>query len=415
MPTPNEHALLSASSAERWLHCTAAPRYEEQFPENTSDYAEEGKLAHAVCELYARKKFSPMSTRKFNTELKKLKEAPIFQEEMLTTAEAYVQYLTEKAMTYEHMPYVALEVRVDFSEYVKDGFGTCDCVMIGGDTLHITDYKHGKGVSVSSTNNPQMRLYALGALHQYMPIYGDTIKHVTMGICQPRLYTEVQEDRMTVDELLAWGEEIKPISQIAFSGLGTFVPGDWCRFCRGRVKCRKRAEQYTALEDFKDCVIEGKMTANDAHLITSAIMDENTPVSKLPKILTDADIGDLLVRGAALKTWLKDLEDYATETLLRGGSIPGWKIVAGKSNRAFRDNEKALRIILEAGYEKDKLYEPKSLAELEKVIGKKPFAELLGEEIYKPIGKPTLAAVNDPRPVYNSAAADFKEVSNNGN
>jgi len=410
MPTPNEHALLSASSAERWLHCTAAPRYEEQFPESTSDYAEEGRLAHSVCELYARKKFSPMSTRKFNSELKKLQESPIFQDEMLTTAEAYVQYLTEKAMTYEHAPYVAQEVRVDFSDYVKEGFGTCDCIMIGGDTLHITDYKHGKGVPVSSTGNPQMRLYALGALHQYMPIYGDTIKRVSMGICQPRLYSEVQEDSMTVDELLAWGEEVKPISEIAFSGLGAFVPGDYCRFCRGRSKCRKRAEQYTALEDFKDCFIEGKMAGEVGEYKESCERAEHLGTDA-PGVLTDADIGDLLIRGAALKSWLKDLEDYATETLLHGGVIPGWKIVAGKSNRAFHDDEKALQTIIAAGYEKDKLYEPKSLAELEKVVGKKPFAELLGEQIYKPTGKPTLAVMADPRPVYNSAAADFKEVA----
>lgn len=407
MPTPNEHALLSASSAERWLHCTAAPRYEEQFPESSSDYAEEGRLAHSICELYARKKFAPMSTRKFNSDLKKLQENPFYQEEMLTTADAYVQYLTEKAMTYERTPYVAQEVRVDFSDYVREGFGTCDCIMIGGDTLHITDYKHGKGVPVSSTGNPQMRLYALGALHQYMPIYGDAIKRVSMGICQPRLHAEVQEDSLTVEELLAWGEEIKPVSEIAFSGLGSFVPGDYCRFCRGRAKCCKRAEQYTALEDFKDCVIEGKLPLHE-----QATNDQLRDCGEvIPGVLTDADIGDLLKRGAALKTWLKDLEDYATETLLQGGVIPGWKIVAGKSNRAFRDDEEALQIMLKAGYEKEKLYEPKSLAELEKVIGKKPFAELLGEQIYKPAGKPTLAVVADPRPVYNSAVADFKEVT----
>lgn len=407
MPTPNEHALLSASSAERWLHCTAAPRYEEQFPESTSDYAEEGRLAHSVCELYARKKFSPMSTRKFNSELKKLQESPIFQDEMLTTAEAYVQYLTEKAMTYEHAPYVAQEVRVDFSDYVKEGFGTCDCIMIGGDTLHITDYKHGKGVPVSSTGNPQMRLYALGALHQYMPIYGDTIKRVSMGICQPRLYSEVQEDSMTVDELLAWGEEVKPISEIAFSGLGAFVPGDYCRFCRGRTKCAKRAEQFTALEDFKDCMIEGKLPLHE-QADNEQIRDCGGSV---PNILTDAQIGDLLVRGAALSNWLKDLKEYATETLLHGGTIPGWKLVAGKSNRAFRDGEKALEIIIGAGYEKDKLYEPKSLAELEKVIGKKSFAELLSEQIFKPTGAPTLAVESDKRDPYNSAEADFKSVT----
>ena len=160
MPTPRQHALLSASSAHRWLACTAAPHFEESFPDGTSSYAEEGTLAHAICELYARKKFTVLSTRKFNSELKKLQARPLYSDEMLRTAEAYVEYLTEKAMQYATPPHVAMEVKVDLTAYVPDGFGTCDCIMIGGDTLHITDYKHGKGVPVSAENNPQMRLYS---------------------------------------------------------------------------------------------------------------------------------------------------------------------------------------------------------------------------------------------------------------
>ena len=170
MPTPRQHALLSASSAHRWLACTAAPHFEENFPDGTSSYAEEGTLAHAICELYARKKFTVLSTRKFNSELKKLQARPLYSDEMLRTAEAYVDYLTEKAMQYATPPHVAMEVKVDLTAYVPDGFGTCDCIMIGGDTLHITDYKHGKGVPVSAENNPQMRLYALGALKLYGPM-----------------------------------------------------------------------------------------------------------------------------------------------------------------------------------------------------------------------------------------------------
>lgn len=148
MPTPRQHALLSASSAHRWLACTAAPHFEESFPDGTSSYAEEGTLAHAICELYARKKFTVLSTRKFNSELKKLQARPLYSDEMLRTAEAYVDYLTEKAMQYAAPPHVAMEVKVDLTTHVPDGFGTCDCIMIGGDTLHITDYKHGKGVPV---------------------------------------------------------------------------------------------------------------------------------------------------------------------------------------------------------------------------------------------------------------------------
>ena len=158
MPTPRQHALLSASSAHRCLACTAAPHFEENFPDGTSSYTEEGTLAHAICELYARKKFTVLSTRKFNSELKKLQARPLYSDEMLRTAEAYVEYLTERAMQYATPPHVAMEVKVDLTAYIPDGFGTCDCIMIGGDTLHITDYKHGKGVPVSAENNPQMRL-----------------------------------------------------------------------------------------------------------------------------------------------------------------------------------------------------------------------------------------------------------------
>lgn len=195
MATPNAHAVVTASGYERWSHCTAAPRYEEGFPEKeTSVYALEGTLAHSVCELYGRKYFTPMSTRKFNAELKKLKADKLWQDEMVKTAEFYRDFLKEKSNEFRAMPYTSFEVQVDLSDYIPDGFGTCDCVMIGGDTLRITDYKHGKGVPVSSINNGQMRLYALGALKRFAPIYGDTIKRVCTAIVQPRITEDVTEE-----------------------------------------------------------------------------------------------------------------------------------------------------------------------------------------------------------------------------
>ena len=250
---PEKHALLSASSASRWLKCTAAPRFEEHLPERTSEYAEEGRLAHAICELKTLKKFTVMTSRTYTTRLNKLKKNPLYSEEMDKTSDLYIEHLIEQAMLYDSTPTVVAEVQVDFGEYVPEGFGTCDNVMIGGDTLSITDYKHGKGVPVSAVGNPQMRLYALGALKRYAPVFGDAIKKVRMSIDQPRLdsYTT---NTITVEELMAWGENIKPIAQKAFSGLGEFVPGDHCRFCRGKAQCRARANTNTALEDFKDCV-----------------------------------------------------------------------------------------------------------------------------------------------------------------
>lgn len=173
---PEKHALLSASSASRWLKCTAAPRFEEGLPESNSSYAEEGSLAHALAELKVLKKFTLMNNRTYNTRLNKIKKDPVYNQEMDKTTDLYLERLVEQAMTYNSTPTVAAEVRVDFSDYVPEGFGTCDCVMIGGDTLCITDYKHGKGVPVAAEGNAQMRLYALGALKRYAPILGTPSK-----------------------------------------------------------------------------------------------------------------------------------------------------------------------------------------------------------------------------------------------
>ena len=343
---PVKHALLSASSASRWLVCTAAPRFEEGLPESTSEYAEEGRLAHAIGELKVTKKCTPMSTRTYNTRLNKLKKDPLYTPEMDKTTDLYLEHITEQVMAYDTAPTVAVEVQVDFSDYVPGGFGTCDCCIIGGDLLSIVDYKHGKGVPVSAVGNPQMRLYALGALHRYAPVFGDTIKRVRMTIDQPRLdsYTT---DEITVEELRAWGESIKPIAQKAFSGLGEFVPGDHCRFCRGKAQCRARANINTALEDFKDCVPAGAWNEKAEAFVSAGGVVTGAP----PPLLTDAEIGDLLERGAHLVQWYKDLEAYATEALLAGKEIPGWKLVAGRSNRTFTDQDAAIQAVIAAGYD----------------------------------------------------------------
>lgn len=401
MPTPEKHALLSASSASRWLTCTAAPRFEEQFPENTSSYAEEGRLAHAICELKVIKHFTTAITpRTFTTRLNKLKKDPLYNPEMDKTSDLYLEHLTERAMQFDAKPNVAAEVRVDFVDYVLEGFGTCDCIMIGGDTLSIIDYKHGKGVPVSAENNPQMRLYALGALKRYKSVYGGRIQKICMTIDQPRIQDEPSSETITVEELLAWGERIKPIAAKAYMGLGTFCPGEHCRFCRGKAKCRARADQNTALEEFKDCVPQNT---------------EKTPLFG-QSALTDEEVGDLLIRGKELVKWYGDLEEYALATILKGGTIPGWKAVAGRSNRTFTDTDAALNAAMAAGYDKSILYDlkPKTLSELEKLMGKTEFADKLGSFVVKPLGKPTLAPLTDKREAYNPAAADFAEVANNG-
>lgn len=406
---PEKHALLSASAASRWLTCTAAPRFEEGLPESTSTYAAEGSLAHAIAELKALKKFTIMTGRTYTTRLNKLKKDPLYDPEMDKTTDLYLEHLTEQAMLYDSTPTVAVEVRVDFSEYVPEGFGTCDCVMIGGDTLSITDYKHGKGVPVAATGNPQMRLYALGALKRYAAVFGDTIKQVRMSIDQPRL-NSYSTDLITVDELLDWGNSIKPIAQKAFSGLGEFVPGEHCRFCRGKAQCRARANANSALEDFKGCVPAATIQPGEfVPQVHSYITPNGNEVHPL---LTDAEVGDLLIRGQHLIQWYKDLEEYATKRLMDGKPIEGWKLVAGRSVRTFTDQDAAIQAVIAAGYDEALVYDrkPKTLSELEKLMGKAEFAEKIGSFVVKPLGKPTLALATDKREAYNPAASDFAGV-----
>lgn len=400
---PEKHALLSASSAARWLICTAAPRFEEGLPESTSAYAEEGRLAHAIGELKVSRKYTRIDPRTYTSMLIKLKKDPLYTPEMDKTTNTYLDHIMEQVMAYDTVPTVAVEVKVDFADYAPEGFGTCDCCIIGGDLLSIVDYKHGRGVPVSAIGNPQMRLYALGALQRYAPVFGDAIKRIRMIIDQPRLdsYTT---DEISVEELRAWGESIKPIAQKAFSGPGEFVPGDHCRFCRGKARCRARADANTALEDFKDCIPLGRSIPMQAEYDATGFKPSNC--------LTDEEIGALLVRAEGLVAWYNDLKEYALAACLNGKTIPGWKAVEGRSTRAWTDQDAALDALMAGGVEEAIIYDrvPKTLAQLEKVIGKQRFGELVGGMIIKSPGKPALAAESDKRPAYNGAAADFSEV-----
>ena len=384
---PEKHALLSASSAARWMICTAAPRYEATFPESTSAYAEEGRLAHALCEAKVRKWNGEITQRKYRETLKHLQADPLYDPEMEETSAGYLAHLMDRAALFSRPPAIACEAQVPLTAYVPEGFGTCDCVMVGGDLLAITDYKHGKGVPVSAIGNPQLRLYALGALDLYAPVYGDAIRRVCVTIDQPRL-DSLSSEMMSVEDLRAWGETVKPLARRAYDGQGEFVPGDHCRFCRGRAVCRARADANTALEDFKDVAL---------------------PDAAASPRLTDAEIGGLLTRGAQLVDWYKDIEAYAQRALLEGKAIDGWKLVAGRSVRTFTDQDKALDACVAAGYDEALLYDrkPKTLSELEKLLGKSRFADVCGGYLIKPPGKPTLVPASDKREPYQPAAADF--------
>lgn len=388
----SDHALLSPSSAHRWLNCPLAPRLEATLPERTSEYAREGTVAHSVCEITAKKKFKKVKAAEYNRVIKRLKNDELWNDEMLHTAETYVEHLSERAMAFENEPYIAFEVKVDISDYVPDAFGRCDCIMFGGDTLIITDYKHGKGVPVSPDENPQLMLYALGALKLYKPLFGAALKKVEVYIDQPR--RESYEGwGCAIDELMAWGESVKPKAQMAYMGFGEYHAGEWCQFCRANGICKAQAAQQTgAFDDFK------------------------VAIGNSDAILTPSEMSEVLKRGETLVAWYETVKAKALESLLNGEKIPGYKVVEGRSARCWTDQDKALDKLQESGIDRAVIYDsvPKSLAQLEKVLGTMKFKELVGEFVVKPQGKPTLATEDDSRKEYSSAAVDFAGVAPNG-
>lgn len=381
MSAPEKHAVLSASSAERWLHCPGSVKLTKDLPETTSEYAEEGRLAHAIAELKLRKKFvEPMSQKAFTTRMNKLKKDPRYQEEMQGYTDEYVDFINEICLTYPAVPFVVVEKRLDLARFIPDGFGTGDCVIIGGNTLHIVDLKYGKGVPVEAEGNPQIQLYALGAIMAYYMLYD--IQTVRMSIVQPRLHS-ITTAEMTREELIDWGTtEVAPRAKLAYDGTDECTAGDWCRFCKIRATCRARSQHYTILQDFAE---------------------------KTPSVLTDTEVGTLLGLAKEMKKWADDLADYALQSTLAGREIPGWKCVAGRSVRAFSDIEAAFAALQAAGYDPALLYEkkPLSLSAIEKLLGKKEFDTLLGGYVVKPAGAPTLVPESDSRPAYCPAEQAF--------
>lgn len=397
----SDHALLSPSAAHRWLNCTPAPRLEATLPDNTSEYAEEGTLAHCVCEATAKKKFKKIKAAECTKTIKRLKKKELWDDEMLHTAEIYVDHLYERAMRFEHEPYIAFEVKVDISEYVPDSFGRCDCVMFGGDTLVITDYKHGKGVPVNVEKNPQLMLYGLGALKLYRPLFGDAIKKVELYVDQPRI-DSYNGWTCSADELVAWGESIKPTVQKAFMGLGEYKAGSWCQFCRANGQCKAQADQQiSAFDDFKD---QGTVSLPDEPLAAAL---------PTPALLTPEALGQVLTKGQTLVEWYEAAKKVALDLILDGKAVPGWKAVEGRSTRIWSDQDKALEKLQAAGIDRAVIYDsvPKTLAQLEKMLGKTKFKELVGDMVVRPQGKPALADESDTRKVFNSAEADFAGVA----
>lgn len=369
------HALLSASSSHRWLNCPPSARLCEGYEDKGSEYAQEGTDAHILCEH--KLKLALGVATKDPTD-----SFSFYDEEMEECAcgyAAYVMELVEEAKKICKDPVVLIEQRLDFSRFVEEGFGTGDCVIIADGTLYVIDYKHGKGVEVSAVENPQMMLYALGALELFDGIYD--IDTVRMAIYQPRR-ENVSVCVMAKDDLLQWAyNDLMAKAKLAYEGGGEYACGDWCRFCKAKAACRKRAEYNLELAKYD---------------------------FEMPATLDDVEIAAVLARADELAAWAADVKEFALQQALSGVRYDGWKIVEGRSNRKYTDEDAVADTVSKAGFDP---YEPKLLGitAMEKLLGRKKFAELLVGLVEKPQGKPALVPVTDKRPEMNTAQEDFKE------
>lgn len=377
-----KHAVLSASASHKWLHCPPSALLEDSLPDNTSEAAEKGTLAHAICELKLNKLFidKNMTSKTFNTRMNKLKRNPLYEPEMERSTDTYVDIVKQIAYGFETEPMVIVEKKVDYSKWAPKGFGTSDCILIHSTELHVVDYKNGTGVVVSAEDNPQMKLYALGALEAYGLIY--PVEKVVLHIVQPNR-DNYSTWETTKAELLKWGETVvKPAAEKAIKGEGEFCQGEWCDsgFCRARALCRKRMDENMALMAEAVDPIGGK--------------------SKLPPLITDDEVGAILKKAQFLSSWVKKLEEYALKTLTGGGTIPGWKLIEGRSNRTISDTDSAFEALIRAGYDRALLYEEKpiTLTAVEKLVDKDVFTNCIAPFIVKPQGKPTLVPEDDRRP-----------------
>jgi len=373
------HAVLSASGSKRWLSCPPSARLERKFPDKAGEAAQEGTLAHALAEARIRHWLGEISENGLALRIDSIRHDALYSPEMGEYVSEYVDLCIEKIN--EAQGVALVEERLDFSRWVKNGFGTGDMVIIGDGVLEIVDLKYGKGVPVSAEGNTQMQLYALGAIEQYGYIYD--FDHVRMSIFQPRnggLSTQL----MSVDELLAWGESIKPIAELAYAGKGDFKAGEHCRFCRAAAQCKALADYNLEI---------AKLEFRDADL------------------LTDDEVSFVLSRVDGLIRYADKIKTFALAEALKGHKWPGFKVVEGRSNRRITDAAEAVKLLRGAGYTDDVIYKPlelQTITDLEKTITKKKFGALLGGVVEKPPGKPTLVPEDDERPEYDPVQSEFE-------
>ena len=375
----SKHALLSASSSHRWLNCNPSARLELEFADRESEAASEGTAAHALCEHKLRKI------------LKMRSKKPVSRfdcDEMDACTDGYVEFVMEAIEEAKRDcgdPLVLIEQKLDFSCYVPDGFGTGDCLIVADKRLHVIDFKYGQGVLVDASENPQMMLYALGALRLFDSLYD--IETVSMTIYQPRR-ENVSTWTIPVSDLREWTENtLVPKAALAFKGEGEYIPGSWCTFCRAAVKCRARAEAKLKLAQYEFA---------------------------LPPLLTDAEIEDILTRLDDLTKWANEISAYALDAAINHGKEwRGFKLVESRSNRKYADETAVIEAARSAGYHDVFKKSLIPITEMERLMGRKTFDELLGGLIVKPRGNPTLVPVSDKRPTINftNATRDFNDFT----
>lgn len=383
---PGKHARLSASSAHRWIHCPGSVELSAPYvdTDESTVYAEEGTVAHELAEWKLRRALGDKRTASA-AKLKKIQASPFYSGEMDEATDYYRDTVLEHFAAAGESPELMIEQQFTLTDWVPEGFGTSDAVIIGGDTIQVIDLKYGKGVKVDARGNEQLRLYGLGAASLFLDLYDFTT--VRMTIIQPRL-DHVSTEELPLSELLRWAEDtVRPQAKKAMGDSDEIATGDWCRWCPAKAVCRKRAEENLELAryDFQP-----------------------------GPALTTEEIGDILCRAEELVKWAGDIQAYALQQALAGAHYDGWKLVEGRSTRKYADDLQVAAALTGAGYDEAMLYERKLLGitAMEKLVGKKKLTEVLGDLIVKPAGKPVLVPASDKREEINTAkqaAADFAE------
>ena len=377
------HALLSASSAHRWMACPPSARLSEQFADQPTVYAEEGTYLHELCELKLHRYLGDIAPDVLNAQLRDHRDSDFYSDEAEAVTDEYVQFCVEVIEAVRAScpdPLILVEHRLDYSEFVPGGFGTGDMLIVGDGVLEIIDFKGGRGVRVDANRNPQLMLYALAGLLEFDPLYD--IHTVRMSIVQPRL-NNTSTFEITPEELLRWAEtKVAPTARLAIEGKGEYQAGEHCRFCKARFTCRKRSEYFMALarQDFEEA-----------------------------DLLTDEEIADILPVAQNLAKWVEDLLAYATAQAENGKTWPGYKLVAGLTKRKYTSEADVVRACTEAGFTNIYKTTLLGISDLEKAIGKKAFQDVVSPFVFKPEGKPELVPLSDRRKPISSAESDFAE------